>query len=129
MSEQEKVRVDKYMWGIRMYKTRSMATDAIDRGKVSCNSLKVKPSKTVHIGEVYELKMEGGITKTIKVTGLISKRQSYEIALLNYIDQTTDEEKNKMSFQASAFQTGKRMSKIGRPTKKERRDLGDILDF
>jgi ribosome-associated heat shock protein Hsp15 len=129
MSEQEKVRIDKYLWGIRMFKTRSMATDAIDRGKVYCNSIKVKPSKIVHLGETYEIKMEGGITKTVQVTGLIAKRQSYEIAIQNYIDKTPEEEKSKLNYQASAFNTGKRQSKIGRPTKKERRDLGDILDF
>lgn len=129
MSEQEKVRIDKYLWSIRLFKTRSIATDAIDRGKVSCNSLKVKPNKTVHIGETYEVKMDGGFTKTVQVTGLIAKRQSYEVAIQNYIDKTTEEEKSKLSYQASAFNTGKRQSKIGRPTKKERRDLGDILDF
>jgi ribosome-associated heat shock protein Hsp15 len=129
MSEQDKIRIDKYLWGIRMYKTRSLATDAIDRGKVSCNGLKVKPSKTVHIGEVYELKMEGGITRTVEVTALIAKRQSYEIAIKHYIDKTPEEEKIKLNVESSSFHTGKRLSKIGRPTKKERRNLGDYLDF
>jgi ribosome-associated heat shock protein Hsp15 len=129
MSEQEKLRIDKYLWSIRMYKTRSLATDAIDRGKVSCNGIKVKPSKTVHIGETYELKMEGGVTKTVEVTGFIFKRQSYEEAIKHYIDKTPIEEKTKHNVEASSFHTGKRLSKIGRPTKKERRDLGDYLDF
>lgn len=129
MEEKEKLRIDKYLWAIRMYKTRSMATDAIDRGKVSCNDMKVKPSKSVHIGETYVLKMEAGVTKTIEVTGMLYKRQSYEIAIKHYIDKTPVDESTKLSFEASSFHTGKRLSKIGRPTKKERRELGDYLDF
>jgi ribosome-associated heat shock protein Hsp15 len=118
----EKLRLDKYLWAIRLFKTRSQAADACDKGKVKYNGTSAKPAKTVAIDEEYEIKTE---TKKwlIKVTGLLLKRVQYSEAIKFYSDITPAEEIERIQFQAAVFHTGKRMSKQGRPTKKDQRDL------
>lgn len=123
----EKPRLDKYLWAIRLFKTRTQATDAIDSGKVKLNGSTLKPSKLVSIGEKYQIKTAAGKT-TIEVTGLIYKRVGYEEAIKNYIDITPEEDKVANAAIASSFYTGKRLSKTGHPTKKQRRDLEDFLN-
>jgi ribosome-associated heat shock protein Hsp15 len=124
----EKLRIDKYLWAIRLFKTRSQAGDACDKGRVKCKGLPVKASRTVVIGDEYEVKAE---TRkwVVKVTGLLYKRVQYSEAIQFYSDLTPAEELDRIQFQAASFQTGKRMSKIGRPTKRERRDLGGFMDL
>ena len=86
----------------------------------------VKASRIVNIGDEYEVKTE---TKrwVIKITGLLDHRIQYSEAIKFYIDITPAEELDRVKFEAATYQTGKRLSKIGRPTKKQRRDLGDFL--
>ena len=118
----EKLRIDKYLWSIRLFKTRSQATEACDSGKVKLNGMQVKPSKAVAVGDEYEVKTEAKRWR-IKVTELLHNRVSYELSLKYYIDITPAEELERLQFQAASFHTGKRLSKVGRPTKKQRRDL------
>jgi ribosome-associated heat shock protein Hsp15 len=127
MAVKEKLRLDKYLWAIRLFKTRSMATTACDAGKVKLDGGQVKPSKNVSIGDEYEVKTEAKRWR-IKVTGLIEKRVAAAEAIKNYIDITPEEEIQRLQYQAASFHTGKRQSKIGRPTKKERRELDDFLE-
>ncbi|NOT49971.1 MAG: RNA-binding S4 domain-containing protein [Chitinophagaceae bacterium] len=127
MPEKEKLRIDKYLWAIRLFKTRTLAAEACDTNKVKFNGTAVKPAKHVTIGDEYEIKTEAKRWR-IKVTGLLHKRVKYEEAIKNYIDITPAEEIERLQFQAASFHTGKRQSKIGRPTKKERRDLDQFLD-
>ncbi|MET0635897.1 MAG: RNA-binding S4 domain-containing protein [Chitinophagaceae bacterium] len=122
----EKLRLDKYLWAIRLFKTRSMAADACDSGKVKFDGLQAKPSRNVNIGDEYEVKTEAKKWR-IKVTGLLEKRVAYAEAINNYIDITPPEEVERIQFQSASFHTGKRQSKIGRPTKKERRELDDFM--
>jgi ribosome-associated heat shock protein Hsp15 len=126
MAEKEKLRIDKYLWAIRLFKTRSLATAAIDSGKVKQNEANVKPAKAVAIGDEYEIKTEAKKWR-IKVTALLHNRVAYPEAIKHYIDLSPEEEADKLQFQAPSFHTGKRQSKIGRPTKKLRRDLGDFM--
>jgi len=122
MPEKEKLRIDKYLWAIRLFKTRSQAADACDKGRIKLNGDAVKAAKQVNIGDEYEVKTEAKRWR-IKVTGLLEKRVQYAEAIKYYIDITPEDEIERLQFQASSFNTGKRQSKIGRPTKKERRDL------
>lgn len=124
----EKLRIDKYLWAIRLFKTRTLAAEACDRGKVKMNSNSVKASKTVNIGDEYEVKTEAR-KWIIKVAGLLHNRVQYTEAIKYYIDLTPAEEIERIQTQASAFHTGKRLSKIGRPTKKQRRDLDDFIEL
>jgi ribosome-associated heat shock protein Hsp15 len=123
----EKLRLDKYLWSIRLFKTRSLATEACDKGKVKFKGAQAKPSKHVNIDEEYEVKTEAKRWR-IKVTGLLYNRVPYSEAIKYYIDITPSEEIERLQFQAASFHTGKRLSKIGRPTKKQRRDLDNLLD-
>lgn len=126
--EKEKLRLDKYLWAIRLFKTRSQAADACDNGKAKLNKENVKASRTVHIGDEYEVKTENK-RWVIKVTGLLFKRVQYSEAIKFYEDITPAEELDRIQFQAAVFHTGKRMSKQGRPTKKDKRDLENFMDI
>jgi len=123
----EKLRIDKYLWAIRLFKTRSQAGDAIDKGRVKLEGNSIKASRTVAIGDEYDVKTEAR-RWVIKVTGLLQTRVQYSEAVNHYMDLTPPEELDKLQFQAPSFNTGKRLSKVGRPTKKDRRDLEGFTD-
>ena len=127
MPEKEKLRLDKYLWAIRLFKTRTMAAIACDTGKIKFNGLQAKAARNVSVGDEYEVKTEAKRWR-IKVTGLLEKRVAHPEAIKNYIDITPEEEMERVKLQAASFHTGKRQSKIGRPTKKERRNLDEFLD-
>jgi len=127
MAEKEKLRLDKYLWAIRLFKTRSIASDACDRGKVKYNGEQAKPSKQVHVGDEYEVKTEAKRWR-IKVSGLLDHRVQHSEAIKFYLDITPAEEIERLQFHAASFHTGKRLSKVGRPTKKQRRDLDGFFD-
>lgn len=117
-----KIRLDKYLWAIRIFKTRTQAAEACDKGKVKYKGSPAKASRPVAVGDEYEVKTE---TRRwhIQVSQLLEKRLQYSEAIHFYIDKTPADELERLSFQAASFHTGKRHSKIGRPTKKQRRDL------
>lgn len=121
------IRLDKYLWAIRIFKTRSQATEACEKGKVKYQGTQAKAAKKVRVGDQYEVKTENKRWK-IQVNGLLEKRVAYSEAIKYYIDQTPAEEIERLQFLASSFHTGKRHSKIGRPTKKQRRDLDQFTD-
>ena len=124
--EKEKLRIDKYLWSIRLFKTRSAAALACDKGRIKVNGDAVKASRVVKLEDVFEVKTDDK-RWVIKVTGLLSHRVAYSEAIKNYEDLTPPEEKERIAYQAASFHSGKRLSKIGRPTKKERRDLDDYI--
>jgi ribosome-associated heat shock protein Hsp15 len=127
MNTPEKLRIDKYLWAIRLFKTRSAAAQACDKGKVKHLDASVKASKTVHINDEYEVKTDAR-KWVIKVIGLLDHRVQFSEAVKYYTDLTPPEELEKMQFQAAVFYSGKRQTKIGRPTKKDRRELGDFME-
>jgi ribosome-associated heat shock protein Hsp15 len=128
MSVPEKLRIDKYLWAIRLFKTRSQAGDACSKGKVKMGGVAVKASRIVSIGDEYEVKTEAR-KWVVKVTGLLDHRMQYSEVIKFYTDLTPAEELDAIKQDAATFQTGKRLSKIGRPTKRDRRDLGDFMDI
>src|SRR6201996_1610260 len=95
--QKEKLRLDKYLWSIRLFKTRSQAADACDKGKVKFNGDNAKAARTVSIGDEYEVKTE---TKRwrIKVTGLLDHRLQYSEAVNYYTDITPPEEVERLQF-------------------------------
>lgn len=90
------------------------------------NGQSIKPSRAVNIGDQYVLKTPNG-RQTIEVTGLLHNRVGYPEAIKNYIDITPEEDKIAAASQAPSFYTGKRLSKTGHPTKKQRRDLENFF--
>lgn len=125
--EKEKLRLDKYLWAIRIFKTRTLAAAACDTGKVKQNGTSVKAARNVNLGDEYEVKTEAK-KWIIKVTGLLHNRVAYSEAIQHYIDLTPAEEIDLTQFQAASFYTGKRPSKVGRPTKKQRREMDGFMD-
>jgi ribosome-associated heat shock protein Hsp15 len=120
------IRLDSYLWAIRMYKSRSLASDAIKSNKVKLSDELVKASHLVKIGERYTLSFPQGVKKIIEVSGLIDKRQSYDIAKENYIDHSPPIEKTAQMDSAFLMPNMQRDRGAGRPTKKDRRDMTDF---
>lgn len=120
------IRLDTYLWAIRMYKSRSLASEAIKGNKVKLNDEPVKPAHIVKLGEKYTLSMSQGVKKIIEVSGFIEKRQSFEIAKQHYIDHSPPQEKQE-KLEDMFFRVNIRRDKgSGRPTKKDRRDMNDF---
>ena len=120
------IRLDSYLWAIRMYKSRSLASEAIKNNKVKLNDEFVKPAHLVKIGERYTLSFSQGIKKIIEVNGLIDKRQSFDIAKENYIDHSPPIDKIENMDSAFLMPNMQRERGAGRPTKKDRRDMSDF---
>jgi ribosome-associated heat shock protein Hsp15 len=127
MKPGDKLRIDKYLWCIRIFKTRTAASTACEKGRVKSGGTAVKASRAVNPGEVYEVKTETRIW-VIRVESLIDHRVAYTEAVKHYTDLTPEEERERIAFQAAVFHTGKRPSRIGRPTKKDRRDLEGFME-
>lgn len=123
-TETEKLRIDKYLWAIRIFKTRSLATEACKAGKVKLNGQNVKPSYPVKLDEIYHIQ-KGIEKKVLKVTGLLEKRAAATTAALHYVDLTPVEETYgyKSVFHAPVL---KRDRGTGRPTKRDRREIDEL---
>ncbi|MBE6241879.1 MAG: RNA-binding S4 domain-containing protein [Bacteroidales bacterium] len=120
----EEVRIDKYLWSIRVYKTRTDATDACKGGKVRVNGADTKPSKAVRVGDVIVAR-KGAVTYTYKVIQLIDKRQGAKL-VPNYAENLTPpEELAKLRAPVETFFL-KRDRGAGRPTKKDRRQMESL---
>jgi ribosome-associated heat shock protein Hsp15 len=126
MKKVDEVRIDKYLWAIRIFKTRTLAAEACDSGKVKLNDSSVKASKKVKIGETYHIRLSADSTKIVEVIELLGSRVSAALVDQFYKDHTIIVErtpkKDNLYFRSNITRDkGK-----GRPTKKERRDLDEI---
>ena len=126
MVEKEKLRIDKYLWSIRLFKTRRLATDACNGGKVKFDGSNIKPAKPVSIGDQYEVRTPDK-KWIIEVVSLLHTRKGFEEASKHYKDLTPEESLDKVQSSAFVYNTGKRQSKQGRPTKKDKRSLDELL--
>jgi ribosome-associated heat shock protein Hsp15 len=120
----EEVRIDKYLWSIRVYKTRTDATDACKGGKVRVNGSDIKPSKAVKVGDVITAR-KGAVTYTYRVLELIDKRQGAKLVPRYAENLTSQEELDKLRAPVETFFL-KRDRGAGRPTKKDRRQMEDL---
>lgn len=121
----EKVRLDKWLWAVRIYKTRSDAADACRLGRVTIGGQPVKPARDVRIGELIAAKT-GEINRQLKVIGIIERRVSAALAKQSVEDLTPASELAKRpspDFTPLAL----RPKGTGRPTKKDRRDMSRIF--
>jgi ribosome-associated heat shock protein Hsp15 len=121
---EEKVRIDKWLWAVRIYKTRNQATIACNSGKVKINNANVKPSREVHVGEIIEVSLSA-FHKKIRVVELLSNRVSAKL-VEQYAEDLTPKEEYEMQKMKRLQYFELRQKGIGRPTKKERREI-DIL--
>ena len=123
-------RIDKYLWAIRVFKTRTDATDACKGGKIRVNGNDIKPSRTVKEGDVITVR-KGAVQYTYKVVQPLEKRVGAKVVEDYALNLTPEEELDKLHAPVETFFL-KRDRGTGRPTKKERRQmegLWDSIDF
>ena len=124
--EDNTVRLDKWLWASRLYKTRAIATDAIKGGKVKINDTPVKPSREVKEGDVIQVQIEQ-LHKVVQVLSLIRNRVPAKMVPEVYADLTPKEEYERIEFM-HAYKGEYRDRGAGRPTKKERRLIDKMKD-
>ncbi len=122
----EETRIDKYLWAIRVFKTRSDATDACKGGKIRVNGNDIKPSKNVKAGDVITVR-KGAVVYTYRVIAPIEKRQGAKLVPQYAENITPQEELDKLKAPVETFFL-KRDRGTGRPTKKERRQMDYLWD-
>lgn len=119
------VRIDKWLWAVRLYKTRTLATEAIRAGHVALDGQPVKPSRDVKIGDVYSVRQDQ-ITRTVKALGLLDKRVGPKLAP-TYAEDLTPAAEYLKQIQARENAPLKRDPGAGRPTKRDRRAIERLL--
>ena len=119
------VRIDKYLWAVRLYKTRTLATEACKKGRVTVDDMPAKPSRTITMDDVIEVR-KMPVVYSYRVKDPIEKRVGAKIVDQYVENITSQEELQKLDMQDDFFI--KRDRGAGRPTKKERRLLDDIAD-
>ena len=122
----EGVRIDKYLWAIRVFKTRTDATDACKGGKVKIGTVNAKPSRDVQVGEVIAVR-KGAVTFTYKVLQLTDHRLGAKLVPDYALNLTPEEELNKLRAPVETFFLTRDRG-AGRPTKKDRREIEQIWD-
>jgi ribosome-associated heat shock protein Hsp15 len=126
MSENKAIRIDKYLWSVRLYKTRSIASDECRKGRILINNIQVKPSRTISSGEIIIVR-KPPVNYSFRVLQPIENRVSAKLVNLYIEDLTPEEEKIKLDFR-QAGGTFFRDRGTGRPTKKERRLIDRLKD-
>lgn len=121
MAPFDSIRIDKYLWAVRIYKTRSIASDECRKGRVLINNFQVKPSHTVSANDIFTIR-KPPVTHTFQVIIPIENRISAKLVHEFLRDLTPDEEKLKGTI-ARTTGFGIRPRGVGRPTKKERRSI------
>lgn len=119
------VRIDKWLWCVRLYKSRTLATAACEGGKVKIEGLAVKPSRAVKVGDIIEA-IAGDVRRTIKVIDLLEQRIGAPKVPLYMEDITPPAEFQKR--REAAAPSGFRPKGVGRPTKRDRRILQSFFD-
>ena len=120
-------RLDKWLWSVRVFKTRPLATAACRAGKVLIGELEAKPGRDVHLGETVTVRV-GVVTRTLKVTGLPRSRVAAK-QLPEFLEDLTPAAEYERAKQAGIEHMLARERGRGRPTKKDRRDMADLFGF
>jgi ribosome-associated heat shock protein Hsp15 len=121
----ERLRIDKWLWAARFFKTRSLATDEIDKGRVSINGLEAKPAREVKAGDTVAVRREG-VTRTVVVKGVSDTRGPAPVAQQLY-EETAEslQERQKAAEQRRYAREPALSIEHGRPTKRGRRELDE----
>lgn len=122
----EELRIDKWLWAVRIYKTRTLAGDSCRAGKVKIDGIAVKPSRSVKAGDVLVVSI-GPLTRTLKVKALIHNRVSAKLVPDSLEDLTPVEEYERIKFMHE-LNAEKRDRGTGRPTKKDRRIIDRLKE-
>lgn len=120
------IRIDKWLWMVRLFKTRSMATDACNAGKVKLNGTNVKPSKSVKSDDIYNVHI-GQLLKVVQVIDTPKSRVGAPLVPQYYTDLTSQEEYDRVKQLRTTFEIRERG--VGRPTKRDRRQIDYLKDY
>ena len=120
----EDVRIDKWLWAVRLYKTRSQAAEACRAGKVKLGGVPVKSSHDVKVGEVYEITIEQ-LHKVVEVRALLGNRVGAKL-VPDFMNDLTPAEEYERIQMIRQYNFERRDRGTGRPTKRERRDLDEF---
>jgi len=120
------IRIDKWLWAVRLFKTRSMASEACKKGRILINGQECKASRTVNIGDQIEVK-EPPVTYRYKVLDLAEKRMGAKL-VPGYLEDITPEDQKEIREMQILDRKYNRRKGLGRPTKKERRDIEKFRD-
>lgn len=115
------VRIDKFLWAMRIYKTRSIAADACKNGRITMNGVQLKPSRTFHVGDTFSVR-KGPITYTYRILQLCQNRLGAKLVPEYLRDITSPAQLELLELARLAGQSGRDRG-TGRPTKKDRRDI------
>ena len=119
----EKVRIDKWLWSVRIFKSRSIATQACKSGKIKVNASKCKPARTVLVNDFISVDKKG-LKLEFKILQLLKSRVGFSLAKDCYEDLTPNEEREKFrAFHHRRLSGEDREVGLGRPTKRDRREL------
>ena len=125
----EKTRIDKWLWSVRIFKSRSRATQACKSGKVKVNGGKCKPARSVIAGELVSVN-KNGLKLQFKILDLLKTRVAYAIAKDCYEDLTPNEEREKFrAFHHRRLSGEDRDRGLGRPTKRDRRAIENFKEM
>jgi len=124
----EVIRLDKFVWAVRLYKSRSIATEECKKGRVMINGQVAKPSRQVEEGDIIAVK-RNPIFRQYRIVKLLNNRVGAKLVTDYILDVTPEEDlfKLKLFNEMEAANFGKRDRGTGRPTKKERRNLDDLI--
>ncbi len=122
----DQVRVDKWLWAVRVFKTRSIATDAVRKGRVMIDDLPVKPSRVLKVGDVVQVR-KSPITYRYRVLKLAEKRMGAKL-VDDYMEDITPQAELEVLEVQKNMGWFQRERGTGRPTKKERRDLDNVCE-
>ena len=115
------VRIDKFLWAMRIYKTRSIAADACKNGRITMNGVQLKPSRTFRVGDTFSVR-KGPITYTFRILQLCQNRLGAKLVPEYLRDITSPAQLELLELARLAGQSGRDRG-TGRPTKKDRRDI------
>ncbi len=122
----EEVRIDKWMWAVRLFKTRTIAADACKKGRVMMGGTNVKASKMIRLNDVIQIKRPP-VVYSFKVIGLTENRMGAKL-VPEFMENVTSPEQLQILELSKYNTSGRRDRGTGRPTKKERRDLEEYIE-
>jgi ribosome-associated heat shock protein Hsp15 len=123
----DKIRIDKWLWAARFYKTRSLATEEVDKGRVRINDAEVKPAKEVKVGDTVALR-QGPLTRTLVVRGISDKRGGAPQAQLLYQETEASLTQRELLAEQRRLEPAN-TQEHGRPTKRDRRSIDKVNNW
>lgn len=123
-ADRSRIRLDKWLWAARFFKTRALAMEAIDRGRILVGGQAAKPSREVHLSDEIEIREPGGLARTVRVLGLSDVRGPAPVAQQLYAETEASRAAREAALNLRRMGVEPALAQsAGRPTKRDRREL------